>query len=197
MKTLFDDLAGKFFGVILTVLILGYGPVFPGDARAAEPELFYERLEEFHGHTCAGSLIGARLGFAARAALGTEVEAKNLRAEYFLLACPVDGVQMAAGTTLGNRGLVVHDQDKQRLVLSDIQTGRRVEANLTTKAVEQGQLYRELTRKARNSSAGSGDGILLEEIEKILGWFRSAAGEEVVIIRPLALSEGNLPTAGP
>lgn len=70
---------------------------------------FYEFLHRFHGHTCAGSLMGARLGFAAKAALAAAGGEGKFKAKVYLLACPVDGVQAAAGTTYGNRALEVED----------------------------------------------------------------------------------------
>src|SRR5512136_1545214 len=53
-------------------------------------------LERFHGHTCPGSLMGLRLGMAAKEALKGS---GKLRAKCFALSCPVDGIQVGAGTT--------------------------------------------------------------------------------------------------
>src|SRR5512145_2359452 len=90
-------------------------------------------LEKFHGHTCPGSLMGLRLGLAAKEALKAE---GKIEAKTFLLACPVDGIQVGAGTTYGNRSLTVDDKKEMYLILTDTKSGREVEARLTREAVE-------------------------------------------------------------
>jgi formylmethanofuran dehydrogenase subunit E len=72
-------------------------------ASSAPPDAeVYTFLERFHGHTCAGSLMGLRLGVAAKEALK---ENGKLKAKCFVLARPVDGIQVGAGTTYGNKAL--------------------------------------------------------------------------------------------
>ena len=144
---------------------------------------FYKQLHEFHGHTCGGSLMGARLGLAARGALDAEGGSRKYQAEYFDHSCPVDGIQMAAGTTYGNRRITVVDQDEHRLILTDTKTGRMAEAKLTPLALEKASRTRELSKQARKLRSGSKERVALEtEIESIFDWLRSAEEHEVVSV---------------
>ncbi|MHB8843341.1 MAG: formylmethanofuran dehydrogenase subunit E family protein [Nitrospirota bacterium] len=143
-----------------------------------------EQLEKFHGHTCAGSLMGARLGLAAKAALKAAGGEGKLKARYYNLSCPVDGVQIAAGTTYGNRAIEVEDKGEQRLTLTAEKNGRQVEARLTKRAEEKGALSRELSKKARELLVGSPERQRLEaEVEAIFSWFRTAPDQAIVVIQ--------------
>lgn len=144
-------------------------------------------LERFHGHTCGGSLMGARLGLAARAALERAGVEGKLQAQYYnSLSCPVDGIQVMAGTTYGNRALEVQDCGEHRLVLSDEKSGRQVEARITTGAMEKAGASREMAKKARALPVGSPERKKLEqEIETIFAWLKTAPETEVVTVKPL------------
>jgi formylmethanofuran dehydrogenase subunit E len=109
-------------------------------------------LEDFHGHTCAGSLMGLRLGLAARDALR---EQGKVEAKIFLQACPVDGAQVATGATCGNKTFTIEDRNDCRLILTHVKTGKQVEALLTPKAADNGQRFRALSGEAKNYTAGS------------------------------------------
>lgn len=168
------------------LLLAGTG----SSARAAEatgepsPDL-YAALARFHGHTCAGSLMGARLGLAARAALERAGAGGKLKAQYFSHSCPVDGIQVAAGTTYGNGAIAVQDRDEHRLVLSDEAGGRKVEARVTARAMEKARTSRALAKKARALPAGSPERARLEqEVEAIFAWLRTAPEAEVVTLKP-------------
>ncbi|CAG1001339.1 partial formylmethanofuran dehydrogenase subunit E, partial [Anaerolineae bacterium] len=104
-------------------------------AGAPDPGL-YDFLARFHGHTCAGSLMGARLGLAAKVALKEAGGEGKLKARYFDHSCPVDGIQVAAGTTLGNKAMEVVNKNEHRLLLTAEKNGRQVEARLTRLAEE-------------------------------------------------------------
>ena len=167
-------LEASFFLVFMLVLA-AFG-LFTPNAYAVDAR--YGFLEQLHGHTCAGSLIGARLAMAAREAMGS---AGKFRATYYDLSCPVDGIQVFAGTTLGNKALTVEDRDEHLLVLTDKKSGRKVEARLTHKAEEMGKSYRNLSRKIRSLPDKSAQRIeIVQEIEALLDWFRTAPQEEVV-----------------
>ncbi len=147
-----------------------------------DPEI-YKFLERFHGHTCPGSLMGLRLGMAAKDALKGH---GKLKAKCFVLACPVDGIQVGAGTTYGNKALEVEDRNELYLVLTDADSGRRVEARLTQKAEEMGKSYRDLSASIRSAAAGSPERTRLEkDREAVLDWFRTAPDSDVVTIRTL------------
>ena len=79
------------------------------------PALF-NQLEAFHGHVCAGSIFGARIGLAAKDALNKAGGTGIFTARYYDLSCPVDGVQVGAGTTYGNAALAVEDRSEERRV---------------------------------------------------------------------------------
>jgi formylmethanofuran dehydrogenase subunit E len=98
------------------------------------------------------SLMGLRLGRAAKVALKGS---GKLKAKCFILSCPVDGIQVGAGTTYGNKALEVEDRNELYLVLTDVGSGRQVEARLTKKAEEMGKNYRDLSDKGQTSTPGS------------------------------------------
>jgi formylmethanofuran dehydrogenase subunit E len=140
-------------------------------------------LEKFHGHTCPGSLMGLRVGLAAKEALNAE---GKIEAKTFLLACSVDGIQVGAGTTYGNKALTVDDKKEMSLILTDTKSGRQVEARLTDEAAEKGKGFRELAAKSRSLKAGSPEQLAVKkEIDEILNWYRTEPDEKVVKIKVL------------
>ncbi|WP_298266853.1 FmdE family protein [Geobacter sp.] len=153
-------------------------------AAGAQPaSTLYSQLETFHGHVCAGSIFGARLGLAAKEALKEAGGTGKFTARYYDLSCPVDGIQVGAGTTYGNAALVVEDRDEHRLILTADGNKRQVEARLTKKAEELGLRSRDLGKKARALPEGSPERRRLEqEIEEIYGWLRTAPTAEVVTV---------------
>ncbi len=181
MKTICGEkgVLSRFFGVsffLVFMPVLAALGLFTPNAYAVDAR--YGFLEKLHGHTCAGSLIGARLAMAAREAIGS---GRKFRATYYDLSCPVDGIQVFAGTTVGNKALTVEDRDEHLLVLTDKKSGRKVEARLTHKAEEMGKGYRNLSRKIRSLPDKSAQRIeIAQEIEAALEWFRTAPQEEVV-----------------
>lgn len=146
------------------------------------PALF-SQLESFHGHVCAGSIFGARIGLVAKEALKKAGGTGKFTARYYDLSCPVDGVQIGAGTTYGNAALAVEDRDEHRLVLTAEGNKRKIEARLTRKAEEQGLKSRDLGKKAKALPAGSPERVQFEqEIEDIFSWLKTAPDEEVVSV---------------
>jgi len=172
------------YGVSLLLVFAVTAVVNTPTATSAPPDAeTCERLERFHGHTCPGSLMGLRLGLTAKEALKGH---GKLKAKCFILACPVDGIQVGVGTTWGNRGLEVENRGEMSMVLTDIESGRQVEARLTEKATKKGTSYRELTGKARSQTAGSPERKGFEkDAEAVLDWFRTAPDSEVVTIKVL------------
>ncbi len=158
---------------------------YAGDGNP--PPSLYSQLEAFHGHVCAGSIFGARLGLAAKEALKEAGGTGKFTARYYDLSCPVDGIQVAAGTTYGNKALTVQERDEHRLVLTASGNKRAVEARLTKKAEELGFKSRDLGKKAKALAIGSPDRLNLErEIEDIYTWLRSAPTGEVVSVTHLS-----------
>lgn len=155
------------------------------------PTLF-NQLEAFHGHVCAGSIFGARMGLAAKEELKKAGGTGKFTARYYDLSCPVDGVQVGAGTTYGNAALAVEDRDEHRLVLTAAGNKRKVEARLTRKAEELGLKSRDLGKKAKALPAGSPERVQLErETEEIFSWLKTAPDEEVVVVTLLNNPKGS------
>lgn len=156
-----------------------------------DPALF-SQLEAFHGHVCAGSIFGARIGLAAKEALKRAGGTGKFTSRYYDLSCPVDGVQFGAGTTYGNAALAVEDRDEQRLVLTAEGNKLKVEARLTRKAEELGLKSRDLGKKAKTLPAGSPERDQHErEIEEIFSWLKTAPEQEVVTVTLLSTQKGN------
>jgi formylmethanofuran dehydrogenase subunit E len=171
-------------GVAIVFVFILMIMVNTSTAISAPPDAeIYTFLERFHGHTCAGSLMGLRLGLAAKEALKGH---GKLKAKCFVLACPVDGIQVGAGTTYGNKALEVEDRNELYLILTDVESGRQVEARLTKKAEEMGKNIRDLSSKSGSYTPGSPEQVRFqEEKNAILDWFRTAPDLEVVTIRTL------------
>lgn len=151
-------------------------------ATGTKPEpVLFSQLEAFHGHVCAGSIFGARIGMAAKEALKKAGGTGKFTSRYYDLSCPVDGVQVGAGTTYGNAALSVEDRNEHRLVLTAAGNKLKVEARLTRKAEELGLKSRDLGKKAKALPAGSPERLRVErEIEEIFSWLKTAPEQEVV-----------------
>jgi len=161
---------------------------YAGDAIPT-PAL-YSQLETFHGHVCAGSIFGARIGLAAKEALKEAGGTGKFTARYYDFSCPVDGVQVAAGTTYGNKALTVQERDEHRLVLTATGNKRAVEARLTKKAEELGLKSRDLGKKAKVLPTASPERVQIEqEIEEIYSWLKTAPVAEVVTVKTLKNSK--------
>ena len=57
---------------------------------------------------------------------------------------------MGAGTTYGNKALDVEDRNELYLILTDVKSGRQVQARLTKEAMEMGKNYRDFSSKGRS-----------------------------------------------
>ena len=91
----FSRNANIWHGVVIVLVVAIMIMINTPTAISAPPHgEIYTFLERFHGHTCAGSLMGLRLGLAAKEALKAK---GKLKAKCFLLACPVHGIQVGAG----------------------------------------------------------------------------------------------------
>lgn len=86
------------------------------------------KTHEFHGHICAGMIIGVRLARAGLAYLGIEDPAKN---RDFMVYCEIDrcltdAVQCVTGLSLGKRRLKIREYGKMAASFVDMNTGRGV-----------------------------------------------------------------------
>ena len=171
---------GRLAGLCLGVMCVLPGNVAKAAVDRPSPET-YALLETFHGHVCGGSLFGARMGHAAREALRAAGGEGTLHATVYDLSCPVDGIQVSAGTTYGNNALTVRDRDERRLVLEAEGNSKRVEVTLTPRAEKLALRSRELGKKARELPENSAERQAMErEIKEIFSWLRTAPSAEVV-----------------
>jgi formylmethanofuran dehydrogenase subunit E len=169
--------------VILLFVVVGLGSACAAGEGASNQDIFVA-LERFHGHVCAGSLMGARLGLAAKSALERAGIQGKLKAQYFSLSCPVDGIQITTGTTYGNRALDVQDRNEHRLLLTDEKSGRQVEARLTATADEKALSTREINKDVRALPVESPERKKLEQsLEAIYAWLKTAPESEVITVR--------------
>ncbi|TRM80212.1 formylmethanofuran dehydrogenase, partial [Sulfolobus sp. A20-N-F6] len=92
-----------------------------------------------HGHFCIGLSLGVRAALYATKKLNSITEnvqgvgqhlTKRLIAIVETNTCFADGVQMVAGTTLGNGGLIYRDTGKHVLTLIDRNTSKAVRVSL-------------------------------------------------------------------
>ena len=131
---------------------------------------------------------------AAKEALKVAGGTGKLSAQYFALSCPVDGIQVAAGTTYGNKALSVQDRDEHRLVLTAEENKLAVEAKLTKRAEEIGLKSRDLRKKAKALPENAPARLELErEVEEIFSWLKNAPTDEVVIVNTLNM-KGKAPS---
>ncbi len=143
------------------------------------PSELFGLLARFHGHRCPMSVLGARLGLAARAALGA-AEGERLRARYHSTTCALDGVQVTTGCTLGNRGLEVVPGERHRLELRTEDGGRRVVVEPTPWALEQGRRFGEIRRRCEPLPAGSAERTEMEaRMEALLKGLERAPADRV------------------
>lgn len=145
----------------------------------------YAFVKKFHGNECTGAVIGVRLGLAAKAALKLQAGEKA-KARFFKHSCAVDGIQVAAGTTYGNRDLAVEDRHENRLVLTAAKSGRKVEASLTKAAEGKAGQSLAMKKKLQSLPKDSPERHRLEtELAAITAWFRTAPDDAVVEVHEI------------
>lgn len=136
---------------------------------------FYDLLARLHGHRCPMSIMGARLGLAAAAAVGRHGKDGDVTALFMHRNCALDGIQLALGTTLGNGNIKVDPQGLPLLEATNADTKKRVRVTLTERALALGKRYGELRR------AGTGDA----ERQEILLTLQLAPDADVVEVAML------------
>lgn len=145
---------------------------------------FFEVLARLHGHRCPMSILGARLGLAARAALGA-APGQRLTAVYLHQTCALDGIQLATGCTAGNGNLQVAPRGEHRLLLRREGEARGVEAELTELALARGRAYGALKTRAEAAPPGTPERDRGEAaLETLLRELEAAPAAELVTVRP-------------
>jgi len=135
-----------------------------------ERRTFFDALKMLHGHRCPMSILGARLGLAARAHVGRHGESGDVTALYHHQTCAIDGIQLALGTTGGNKNIEARPEGEHRLTATNKTKRMYITVRLSEEALRRGKEYAELR------SAG-GDPVKMEEI--LLG-LEEALEEELV-----------------
>jgi formylmethanofuran dehydrogenase subunit E len=138
---------------------------------------FFRFLARFHGHRCPMSILGARLGMAARRHVGRHGENGDVRAVYRNRTCALDGIAAVLGTTLGNGNIEAVPAGEHVLEARNVTHGLVVRLRLTDFALSRGKAYGELRRSGGDP----------EKMESILREIESA---------PEALLVETLPAEG-
>ena len=128
------------------------------------------RIRTRHGHYCAMSTLGGRLGEAALAALGAG--SGDLTATYLIETCATDGIAVATGCRAEDGRLLVRNQGRHRLELRG-GAGRGVAAELTAAALQLAAVCR--VRLDRG-----------EDPDVVLMTLRTCPAEELVVVTALA-----------
>src|SRR5512137_503531 len=106
----------------------------------SDSDLFL-RIRARHGHYCAMSTLGGRLGMAALQALGEA--AGELTACYHIDTCAADGIAVATGCLPEDGRLTMRPDGRHRLELRNA-AGREVRIELTPTALERAAACRKL-----------------------------------------------------
>ena len=160
-------------------------------AGATPAGVLVNQLATFYGQACAGSIFGARLGFAASEALKKKGGRGGFRARYYELSCPAEGTKSGCGHGYGDDALTAQNWGKHRLVLTSEANKCTVEARLTKKAEEMGLVSRDLLGKISTLPVGSPERLMLErEVEEIYLWLGTAPAGEVVLVTTLEENNG-------
>jgi formylmethanofuran dehydrogenase subunit E len=91
-------------------------------------EFYLKNAGDYHGHICAGILMGTKMTLAALKILGLNpaIKNKNLIVYAEIDRCMTDAVQVITGCSLGHRSLKFIDYGKFAATFVDQQTGRAV-----------------------------------------------------------------------
>jgi formylmethanofuran dehydrogenase subunit E len=86
------------------------------------------KTHEFHGHICAGIIIGVRLARAGLSYLGIDdpVENRDFMVYCEIDRCLTDAVQCVTGLSLGKRRLKLREYGKMAASFVDMNTGKGI-----------------------------------------------------------------------
>lgn len=136
-------------------------------------DYFLKKVNDFHGHTCMGIVMGTLISLAAMEHLGLDPhqKSKNIIAYVEIDRCMTDAVMVVTGCYLGRRSLKHIDYGKFAVTLVDQILGRAVRAT---------------ARKTFSSS---------DSIDDALKLIASVPTEELVILQDVQISipETDLP----
>lgn len=140
-------------------------------------------LARLHGHRCPMSILGVRLGSAARERL--RGDGGRLQARFHHRTCALDGIQLATGCTLGNGTIEVRPEGAHQLTLWVQESGESVTVRLTEEALRRGRAYASLRERAGTLPPDSRERIAVEErMEHLLRELERAPAEVLVTSDP-------------
>lgn len=91
-------------------------------------DILFAKAREFHGHVCAGIVLGTRLTLAGLRELGMNPHEhhRDLIVYMEIDRCGADAVQAITGCSLGHRSLKFRDYGKFAATFVDLKSGRVV-----------------------------------------------------------------------
>jgi formylmethanofuran dehydrogenase subunit E len=98
-------------------------------------DILFNKAREFHGHVCAGIVLGTRLTIAGMRELGMNPHEhqKNLIVFMEIDRCGTDAVQAITGCSLGHRSLKFRDYGKFAATFVDLESGKAVRVAVNEK----------------------------------------------------------------
>jgi formylmethanofuran dehydrogenase subunit E len=126
-------------------------------------EYYLKKAGDFHGHPCAGIVLGTKISLAAMQALGLDPDGKNKNLIVYaeIDRCMTDAVQAVTGCTLGHRSLKYADYGKFAATFINTATGKAVRATVR-EHISNEATYEETLRKI--SRIPEGKLVTLEEV---------------------------------
>ena len=106
-----------------------------------------QRAVEFHGHLCAGLMIGWRMTKIALRELGSQEKSQDeeLVAVVESDNCAVDALQVLSGCTAGKGNLIFRDEGKQAFTIGSRRSGRAVRVVMRATARQNMARYRQMS----------------------------------------------------
>ena len=98
-------------------------------------DILFQKAREFHGHVCAGIVLGTRLTIAGLRELGMNPHEPNKNLIVFMEIdrCGTDAVQAITGCSLGHRSLKFRDYGKFAATFVDIGSKKAVRVAVNEK----------------------------------------------------------------
>lgn len=124
----------------------------------------WERCVEFHGHECAGLLIGYRAADIALKELGCgRANGQELVAMVEKINCSADAIQVLCGCTFGKKNLIFKDTGKQVFTVGSRRIGESVRISIKPDIIPFDSEYKDLMTKAIERKATLEERKLLSE----------------------------------
>ncbi len=98
-------------------------------------DILFEKAKKFHGHVCAGIVLGTRLTMAGLRELGMNPHEpqRNLIVYMEIDRCGTDAVQAITGCSLGHRSMKFRDYGRFAATFVDLETRKAVRVAVNEK----------------------------------------------------------------